>query len=158
MEHFKCTSDSGSSMQIWPSPSMDCMRSIWTIHHQAALHILVMFWWFKQIMYLAMMKPLLIILGKGASKPIWARVSPFHDITVWGGRLNCLEKHYFQQTHSGHYYACMIIIGRLCRIMWSRIWHNLPPQTLMVEIYPARDTCRCKQMTNYENYGNNLPL
>jgi hypothetical protein len=25
----------------------------------------------------------------------------------------------------------MVITGRLCHIMWSRKWHNLPPQTIM---------------------------
>jgi hypothetical protein len=33
----------------------------------------------------------------------------------------------------GHYYECMIITGRLSHIMWYNNWHNLLPQTLMLQ-------------------------
>jgi hypothetical protein len=38
-----------------------------------------------------------------------------------------VNKSCVQQTQFGHCYACRIIIRRLCHIMWSRKWPNLPP-------------------------------
>jgi hypothetical protein len=48
-----------------------------------------------------------------------------------------LNKNHVQQKKFGHYVECMIITRRLCRIMWSRKWHNLPPRTVMFMQVPC---------------------
>ncbi len=61
------------------------------------------------------------------------RVRLFHDIKVclWGGRFSYLKKKSSStDTSWSLYYKCQYLYGRLCRIMWSRKWCNLPPQTL----------------------------
>jgi hypothetical protein len=49
-----------------------------------------------------------------------------HDIN------NSFKKTFMITDTFGHYNEWMMSIRRLCQIMWSRKWHNLPPQTLML--------------------------
>jgi hypothetical protein len=48
------------------------------------------------------------IMGKGASHPMTLR--------FWVAGSMISHKICVQQTHFGHYYKCMIIIGRLCHV------------------------------------------
>jgi len=67
----------------------------------------------------------------------WARQRVQHngqgwDYSMWHYALGWQIQQFFEElhghyTHFGPYYECMIIIGRLCHIMWSWKWHNLPP-------------------------------
>jgi hypothetical protein len=73
-----------------------------------------------------------------ASSQGWARwhtrrndLGPRHSMTLRSSGVIDLiiqEKRNLQQKHCDHYYAC---IRRLYHIIWSRIWHNLSPKTLM---------------------------
>ncbi len=42
-----------------------------------------------------------------------------------------IKKKFMFNRDFGHSYECMIITRRLCHTLWSRKWHDLPPQTLM---------------------------
>jgi uncharacterized protein YcbX len=55
-------------------------------------------------MYYGIVKPCpRCCVGCWSDRPgIVCRVRPFHDINVWGGRLNNLNE--IQQAHFGHYY------------------------------------------------------
>jgi hypothetical protein len=83
-----------------------------------------------------MVKPLPIRLGKAPGKPILVSDTPnslgilpnimggafgipCHQALGW--QIQQFSKHHVLQAHCGHCYKCMIIIRRLCHIMWSRI-------------------------------------
>jgi hypothetical protein len=58
----------------------------------------------------------------------WWRGFKFHYIRVWGGNLKRFRKRlHVQQIFLITYYVCIIVIGRLCHIMWSRKQHNHHP-------------------------------
>jgi hypothetical protein len=62
----------------------------------------------------------------------WARVGSFHNIWGLGWQIQYIfYKNHVKQTFWSLFCECRIITRRLCHILWSRKWHNLPPQTLM---------------------------
>jgi len=89
-------------------------------------------------------KPLMVS-ELGNIPNILNRVRLFHDIKslVWGGRFSYLKKKSSStDTSWSLYYKCHYLYGRLCHIMWSRKWCNLPPQTLNISRM-AGGVCLC---------------
>ncbi len=56
-----------------------------------------------------------------------------HSMTLRYGLVDStfIKKFLFHRDFD-YYYKCLIITRRLCHRMWSRKWHNLPPQVLNV--------------------------
>jgi hypothetical protein len=88
----------------------------------------------KHIVLLGMMSSKAHLLGWARWGTLWAGVRPFRNIRSGMTYSNNFENTFHVQRHFGHYYECMIINGRLCHIMSSRQWHNLPPKTLILDL------------------------